>query len=369
MSQPLVSVVTPFHNTASYLAQCIESVLAQSYARFEYILVDNCSTDGSREIAETYVHRDSRVRLIRQSQLLSQVRNYNRALAEISNESQYCKVVQADDCIFPECLQLMVQVFEQSDSIGLVSSYWLKGNTVWGSDFPYRTPLLSGKEMGRLYLRSGVYVFGSPTTVMYRSSIVRDQQPFYEESLLHEDTEKCMQILEHWDLGFVHQVLSFLRMDNVNESISARVRTLHPQALDRYIIVRRYAPRFLEGGEATALRSRIKRDYYRVLAEEASRLREPAFWQYHVRGLETLGEKLDGFYLTLQIGQRLLWMAANPGRTVLGAVRSWKRGLMQRADMDRLPLTEAGSGSQKQGAAKRGLGDLEGAAPRRGANR
>ena len=53
--EPRVSVVTPFYNTAEYLAECIESVLAQTYTNFEYILVNNKSTDGSREIAERYL--------------------------------------------------------------------------------------------------------------------------------------------------------------------------------------------------------------------------------------------------------------------------------------------------------------------------
>src|SRR6516164_7302008 len=127
--RPLVSVVTPFYNTAPYLAQCIESVLAQSYPEFEYILVDNCSTDGSTEIAESYARRDPRIRLIRRSQFLSQVQNYNAALAEISEKSKYCKIVQADDIIFSDCLQQMVKAFAQSEKIGLVSSYSLQGDT------------------------------------------------------------------------------------------------------------------------------------------------------------------------------------------------------------------------------------------------
>lgn len=323
MNGPRVSVVTPFHNTAPYLAQCIESVLGQTYSDFEYILSDNCSTDGSGEIAESYALRDSRIRLIRHSELLSQVPNYNRALAEISDDSRYCKMAQADDCLFPECLRLMVRAFEQSESIGLVSAYDLKRNIVRGSGFPYPTSFLAGKEMARLCLRTGLFVFGSPTTVMYRSSLVRNCQPFYAESLLHEDTEKCMQILERWDFGFVHQVLSFLRADN--ESVSSTVRSFQPDTVDRYILVQRYAPVFLEPDEAAALKRESERVYYRFLAREALRFREGAFWRYHEDGLKTLGETLDWPYLALQIGRELLWLAANPGTASVRALRYWKR--------------------------------------------
>ncbi len=53
-SGPFVSVVTPFYNTAAYLDECIRSVLAQTHENFEYLLVDNCSADGSRDIAAAH---------------------------------------------------------------------------------------------------------------------------------------------------------------------------------------------------------------------------------------------------------------------------------------------------------------------------
>lgn len=323
MSTPLVSVVTPFHNTARYLPECIESVLNQTYSEFEYILVDNCSTDGSGDIAETFARRDARLRVIHRAQLLSQVQNYNSALTELSAASQYCKIVQADDYIFPECLRLMVQAFEQSESIGLVSSYDLKGDMVRSSGFPHDISMLPGKEMARLHLRTDLYVFGSPSTVMYRSALVREWQPFFQEKLLHEDTEQCLRILEHWDFGFVHQILSFLRTDN--ESISSGFRSFQPGALDDYIIIQRYAPKFLEADEAAARMRRSKREYYGVLAQQAIRLRGSAFWQYHEAGLTTLDQRLDWPYLALQVGRELLWMAVNPGITIRGALGRWNR--------------------------------------------
>src|SRR5215472_1364030 len=211
MDNCLVSVITPFHNTANYLRECIESVLKQTYKNFEYILVDNCSSDGSGDIAQEYARQDSRIRIFSQQALLCQVPNYNSALTRISPESEYCKIVQADDFLFPDCLNLMVRAFEQSESIGLVSAYDLKGGVIRGSGVPFQAGFFPGREIAKLYLRKSVFPFGSPTTVMYRSSVVRSQSPFYAESLLHEDTEKCMQILENWDFAFVYQVLSFLR--------------------------------------------------------------------------------------------------------------------------------------------------------------
>ena len=336
VSQPLVSVVTPFHNTAAYLAECIESVLAQTYSNFEYILVDNCSTDGSTAIAEGYAVRDPRIRLIRRSTLLSQVQNYNGALTELSGASKYCKIVQADDFIFPECLRLMVQAFEQSETIGLVSAYDLKAGVVRGSGIPYRTTFFPGRDIAKLNLREGVFPFGSPTTVMYRSSLIREQQPFYEEGLLHEDTEKCMQILEKWDFAFVHQVLSFLRADN--ESISSTVRSFQPDKLDRYIIVQRYAEKFLPRDEAAELKTRVRRDYYRFLAEAALRRREPEFWRYQESGLKTLHESVDPRLLRTMKIRELLKMVANPVGTALRfASHEKRRSMGSRKESPSLP--------------------------------
>ena len=88
-SIPLVSVVTPFYNTRDFLAECIESVLRQTYSNFEYILVDNCSTDGSSDIAKQYAARfPDKIRLLHTESFLSQVQNYNFALSCISPEQQ-----------------------------------------------------------------------------------------------------------------------------------------------------------------------------------------------------------------------------------------------------------------------------------------
>lgn len=65
---PLVSVVVPAYNAARFIGATIDSVLAQTFAGFELIVVDDCSTDGTADIVKGYAARDSRVRWVRLSQ-------------------------------------------------------------------------------------------------------------------------------------------------------------------------------------------------------------------------------------------------------------------------------------------------------------
>src|SRR5882762_4604970 len=129
-TQPLVSIVTPVYNGAEFLAECIESVLAQTYQNWDYTIVDNCSTDGTGEIARRYVAKDSRIRLHENQKFLRAIPNHNNAFRHISPNSKYCKVVFGDDWIFPECIEQMVAVAEEHPSIGIVSAYALEGKKV-----------------------------------------------------------------------------------------------------------------------------------------------------------------------------------------------------------------------------------------------
>src|SRR5713101_6628853 len=94
--QPLVSVVTPVYNGEKYLAECIESILAQTYQNWEYIIVNNCSTDGSPAIAQAYAKKDARIRIHNNHEFVGMIQNHNIAFRQIALESKYCKMVHAD---------------------------------------------------------------------------------------------------------------------------------------------------------------------------------------------------------------------------------------------------------------------------------
>jgi glycosyltransferase involved in cell wall biosynthesis len=247
-SGPFVSVVTPVYNGGRYLAECIESVLAQTHENWEYVLVDNCSTDDTPEIVKRYAGRDARLRVVTNEQLLPMLQNWNRTVREISAASAYCKVLHADDMMAPDCLERMVAVAEAHPSVGIVSSYRLSGTEVdLDGAVPWGVEVLSGREICRLALLEGRYVFGSPSSLLLRSDLIRERPSFYNEENLHADLEVCFDILRTADLGFVHQVLTYTRRHREAVTWEAGRLNTYIGAWLRVMLL--YGPRYLTPDE------------------------------------------------------------------------------------------------------------------------
>jgi glycosyltransferase involved in cell wall biosynthesis len=316
----VVSVVTPFHNTVEYLPECIESVLAQTFGDFEYLLVDNSSTDGSDAVAEKYARRDPRIRFIRSTPLVPQVPNYNRALTYIAPETRWVKVVQADDALFPRCLEEMVALGDAHPTIGVVSAYRLNGQAVLPFEGPPHTQtFMTGRDACRFMLVDDIYLFGSPTTVMIRADLVRKRVPFFTEGHYFEDAEVIYEILRHCDFGFVYQVLTFSRVQK--DSIWGQMRQFYPMVLSRLIQLRRYGAEYLSPEEYERLLGAQERAYRRMLAEAMLRRREPEFWEFHQKGLEELGDHLDRFAIARTAAPMLVELALSPARVGAAMLR------------------------------------------------
>ena len=143
---------------------------------------------------------------------LSMIENWNHALRQISPESAFCKVIHADDAMLPDCLERMVAVARPHPSVAIVSAYRLSGTEVdLDGVVPWDVEVMSGREICRRTLLGGGYVFGSPSSLLIRSDLVRKRDRFYNEDNLHADTEVCFDLLRTTDFGFVHQVLTYTR--------------------------------------------------------------------------------------------------------------------------------------------------------------
>lgn len=320
MEYPLVTVVTPVYNTAEYLEECIRSVLAQDYPNLRYLVVDNCSTDGSAEIADRYANTDPRMEVTRNKSFLTQVGNYNHALRLASAEGKYAKIVQADDWIFPSCIRRMTEVAEEYPTVGIVGAYRLIGDRLAGDGLPVGVSFYSGKDVARRQLLTGDFYFGSPTSIMLRADVVRALTDYFDSGSLHEDTAACYRDLKTWDFGFVHELLTYSRIGN--DSIGTRTRDFTPHALDKFIIISRFSSDFLEPREAYRLQRRTSSSYYRLLARAVFRFRGKPYWEYQRQGLAVLGKRVFCMDFVAGLLLELADILFNPKKT-LGRIVHW----------------------------------------------
>jgi glycosyltransferase involved in cell wall biosynthesis len=328
-SQPLVSIVTPVYNEAQYLAECIESVLGQTYQNWDYTIVDNCSTDGSLEIARQYAAKDRRIRVHQNKEFLRVIPNHNVALRQISPQSKYCKVVLGDDWIFNNCLEQMVAVAEAHPSIGIVGAYALEGERVAWTGLPWPSSLVCGREICRRHLLEGLYVFGSANAVLYRANMVRDHDPFYNEANIHADTEVCFALLKSCNFGFVHQILTFTRVrpGSLN-TVSNKLHTYFASMLQLLVT---HGSDYLTREECGACLGRHLAEYYRFLGKSVMSGRDKHFWDYHKGELTKAGVGFSRARLAQGALAVLYNAALNPKDTVERLLRPAQPGLTRLA--------------------------------------
>lgn len=313
-SQPLVSVLTPVYNGEEFLAECIESVLAQTYQNWEYCIVNNCSTDRTLQIAESYAKKDKRIRIHNNQEFVGCDTNGNIAMRQISADSKYCKVVYADDWIFPECIMKMVELAEAHPTVAIVGAYGLVGTAVKWVGVPYTDTVIPGRDICRQTLLGDLYVFGTPTAILFRSDLVRASDSFYDESNPHCDSEVCLKILTRWDFGFVHQVLTYIRKREGSEvALCKRINTFAPNRIDRLL---KFGPAVLSPGELEACLKRYLAAYYQYLAVSVLARREKAFWAFHREKMKSIGYPLSIPRLMMAVCSKAMDYLFNPKETV-----------------------------------------------------
>ena len=179
---PLVSVCMPVYNAAVHLRECIGSILTQTYAHFELIVVDDGSDDGSADIVQSY--GDPRIRLIRNPH------DYIGSLNTLMREARgkYIARMDADDIMLPHRLAAQCGYMEKHPGVGVLGGGMLLFGARGGRVSP--TPNVSMQDM------VDTCCMAHPT-VMIRTSLIRQYGFLYEEEYKYaEDYRLWMEMMK-----------------------------------------------------------------------------------------------------------------------------------------------------------------------------
>lgn len=121
-SNPLVSVLIPSYNSGPYLDDSIGSILKQTYENWELIIVDDCSTDNSVDVAKKYTEKDKRIRVFENKKNLGISGNMNNGIKYCNGE--YIAVLDADDWSYPYRIKEQVDVMGNNKNIVACSGFF-----------------------------------------------------------------------------------------------------------------------------------------------------------------------------------------------------------------------------------------------------
>ena len=219
---PSVSVVMPVYNGERYLAETIGSVLGQTYRDFEFIVVDDGSSDSSAHIVQKFTGRDTRIRFIPLSRNEGKGSARNHGIAAARGE--YIAAMDADDISLPNRLSRQVSFLHANPDIGVL------GCTLWSVDQDLRP---KGKiAVPKVHPLIAWGLFFSPAiggaTTMTRRALLMAHGTYEEGRVISDDLELWSRLIEKTRFANLPDVLYLYRRHP--EADSVKKKTLQQDA-------------------------------------------------------------------------------------------------------------------------------------------
>jgi len=223
-THPLVTVLVPTYNRASFLKETIDSVLTQNFSDFELLVVDNHSTDNTYDVVHSYL--DPRIRYVCNDSNLGIIGNYNRGLRE--SVGDYIYLLSDDDIMCDESnLKLKVDVLEKFSNVSMVfSSFktinshgkvvggnWAETSSIWPK--VAATPLISGHEAFHLLYNNWNFIC-MHTVLVRRSTLVKYNIQFSNQLKYLLDWALWLHLSLVSDLYYLSDVLVSYRVHESN---------------------------------------------------------------------------------------------------------------------------------------------------------
>lgn len=220
IESPLISVIIPMFNAAKFIKYTIESVLSQSYKNWEIFIIDNCSTDNSEEIVESYARKDSRIHLL-STEFNSGSPAKPRNIGLINAKGKYIAFLDADDLWYSQKLEKQVSFLEQNLDVFLLYAKYhiIKNGKISSKTLPKDKYLFSGRIFKRLFLSNN---FIPCVTAILRNRF-ENNYLFDEQKSFLEDFDLWLRICQNENVAFIREPLAVYRADSLGFVANAPV--------------------------------------------------------------------------------------------------------------------------------------------------
>lgn len=221
-TNPTVSVVIPCYNYGHYLPVAVDSVASQDGVDVDVLIIDDCSTDDSFDVAQALAARDPRVRAIRNEENARLIATANKGLSLATGA--YALLISADDALAPGALERATSLMEANPDVGMAYGHV---NYFTTEELPADMPgasshwvIWDGAEWARRVFASARGPVASPEAVV-RTSIMREVGD-YDPNFPHtSDLQMWLRFAARSSIGFVGGTTqAYYRMHGANMSVT-----------------------------------------------------------------------------------------------------------------------------------------------------
>ena len=197
MEQPIISVIVPIYNASQFLKKCLDSILAQTYQKFELLLINDGSTDTSLAMASSYAQQDSRILIVNQANLgVSAARNKGISMAK----GDYITFIDADDWIDPTYFDSLFEGTKLDDKVDLVCCGYYD-YSVYAQKLPINdfSNIDAFGVSTDAFMRALLYgTAGVPWAKLYNTAIIKQNNISFNSAIkMSEDLVFNMQYASH----------------------------------------------------------------------------------------------------------------------------------------------------------------------------
>lgn len=207
---PSISIVLPVYNGGEYLKESVSSVLDQDFLNFEFLILDDCSSDGSFEYLQGL--NDSRIQLFRNEENRGLFYNLNFLIKH--SRSPLLKLWAQDDIMYPNCLSGFVSFQNKHPQVGFSYSGRTiideKGNIKQNDSIDTTPEIISTELHARIAYYTGS-IAGNIANVCINKSALDRVGPFNVNMKISADFDMWVRLAEHYETGFIKENLIKLR--------------------------------------------------------------------------------------------------------------------------------------------------------------
>lgn len=222
MNNPKISVLMPVYNAEKFLREAIDSILNQTFRDFEFLIINDASTDNSKKFILSY--KDPRIKYFENNKNLGVARTLNRGLRLAKGE--YIARMDADDICFPDRLKLQYDKIITDKNLVIISSHFDWINEKGNYNSTYRLASSPEEIFYELQFRN---CLGHPTIIFDRKIIVKEFGG-YDEKYEAEDYDLWLRVSQKYKIMKLNKVLMKVRRSKHNKTALFR-KTLNKSAI------------------------------------------------------------------------------------------------------------------------------------------